>query len=171
VKLTDQQQAVVTHSGGHARVAAVAGAGKTTTMAARVLHLLEHGMAPKRMLVLMFNRSAQQDFQRRLQQMAPAGQPLPDIRTFHSLGYRLTQSLCRWGVLPPRQLLSADWQFERLLKQASADVLSQHPERREAAWDAYRLEALAHFCGLVKAEMVTPESLYQGSVHNSVSPL
>ncbi|MGY4878151.1 ATP-dependent helicase [Vreelandella aquamarina] len=160
-RLTAQQQAVVTHDGGHARVAAVAGAGKTTTMAARVLHLLEQGVSPKRMLVLMFNRSARDDFQRRLQLMAAQGQPLPDIRTFHSLGYRLTNSLCRWGAIEPRRLLSADWQLERLLKQASLEVLASEPERREAALDGERLEALAHFCGLVKAEMAEPAELYQ----------
>ena len=66
VRLTAQQHAVVTHDTGHARVAAVAGAGKTTTMAARVLHLLEQGVSPKRMLVLMFNRSAKDDFLRRI---------------------------------------------------------------------------------------------------------
>ncbi|XGA78832.1 ATP-dependent helicase [Halomonas sp. CH40] len=159
--LTLQQQAVVEHQGGHARVAAVAGAGKTTTMAARVLYLLAQGVAPKRMLVLMFNRSARDDFQRRLQQMAQPGQPLPDIRTFHSLGYRLTNSLSRWRALEPRRLLSADWQLERLLKQASLDVLFHQPERREAALEGERLEALAHFCGLVKAEMAEPGELHQ----------
>lgn len=111
MKLTAEQQAVVHHREGHARVAAVAGAGKTTTMAARVLHLLGSGVSPKRMLVLMFNRSAKDDFQRRLASMAPAGQPLPDVRTFHSLGHRLTQSLCRWGRSPPGgySLLNGKW--------------------------------------------------------------
>lgn len=42
--LTAEQQAVVAHERGHARVAAVAGAGKTTTMVARVLHLLARGV-------------------------------------------------------------------------------------------------------------------------------
>tara|TARA_B100000929_G_scaffold196720_1_gene156011 strand:+ start:1112 stop:3322 length:2211 start_codon:yes stop_codon:yes gene_type:complete len=161
VKLTAEQQAVVHHGEGHARVAAVAGAGKTTTMAARVLHLLSSGVAPKRMLVLMFNRSAKEDFQRRLASMAPAGQPLPDVRTFHSLGHRLTQSLCRWGALAPRRLLSAEWQMERLLRQASLNVLADQVERRDAALEGDRLEALAHFCGLVKAEMLPAETLYE----------
>ncbi|WP_447553130.1 ATP-dependent helicase [Vreelandella sp. EE22] len=160
MKLTPEQQAVVGHESGHARVAAVAGAGKTTTMAARVLHLLESGVPPQRMLVLMFNRSAREDFQRRLASMAPKGQPLPDVRTFHSLGHRLTQSLCRWGVLAPRQLLSADWQLERLLRQASLNVVEEL-ERREAALDGDRLETLAHFCGLVKAEMCTAQALHE----------
>lgn len=161
MKLTAEQQAVVHHREGHARVAAVAGAGKTTTMAARVLHLLASGVSPKRMLVLMFNRSARDDFQRRLINMAPQGQPLPDVRTFHSLGHRLTQSLCRWGALAPRRLLSADWQLERLLRQASLNVLHDAVERRDAAIEGDRLEALAHFCGLVKAEMLSADVLYK----------
>ena len=161
MKLTAEQQAVVHHREGHARVAAVAGAGKTTTMAARVLHLLGSGVSPKRMLVLMFNRSAKDDFQRRLASMDPAGQPLPDVRTFHSLGHRLTQSLCRWGALAPRRLLSAEWQMERLLRQASLNVLAGQVDRRDAALEGDRLEALAHFCGLVKAEMLPAATLYE----------
>lgn len=161
MKLTAQQQAVVEHGNGHARVAAVAGAGKTTTMAARVLYLLEQGVAPKRILVLMFNRSARDDFQRRLAQLAKPGQALPDVRTFHSLGHRLTQSLCRWGALSPRRLLSADWQLERLLRQASLNVLRDEPDRRDAALEGERLEALAHFSNLVKAEMAEPAVLYR----------
>ena len=161
MKLTAEQQAVVHHREGHARVAAVAGAGKTTTMAARVLHLLGSGVSPKRMLVLMFNRSAKDDFQRRLASMASAGQPLPGVRTFHSLGHRLTQSLCRWGALAPRRLLSAEWQMERLLRQASLNVLAGQVDRRDAALEGDRLEALAHFCGLVKAEMLPAAALYE----------
>ncbi|WP_394424872.1 ATP-dependent helicase [Vreelandella stevensii] len=160
MKLTAEQQAVVHHDAGHARVAAVAGAGKTTTMAARVLHLLEQGVSPRRMLVLMFNRSAKDDFQRRLAKMAPQGQDLPDVRTFHSLGHRLTQSLCRWGALAPRRLLSAEWQMERLLRQASLNVLDD-AEQRDAALEGDRLEALAHFCALVKAEMLPAATLYE----------
>ncbi|MGP9663560.1 ATP-dependent helicase [Halomonas sp. AOP22-C1-8] len=161
MKLTAEQHAVVHHENGHARVAAVAGAGKTTTMAARVLHLLAGGVAPKRMLILMFNRSARDDFHQRLVSMSPSGQALPAVRTFHSLGHRLTQSLCRWGVLAPRRLLSADWQLERLLRQASLHVLRESVERRDAAIEGERLEALAHFCNLVKAEMAEPQALYE----------
>jgi DNA helicase-2/ATP-dependent DNA helicase PcrA len=160
MRLTDEQRAVVAHGHGHARVAAVAGAGKTTTMVARVLQLLEQGVPATRILVLMFNRSAREDFQSRLAAMAPPGQALPDVRTFHSLGHRLTGSLTRWGALASRQLLTADWQLERLLRQATLAALTDEPEAREAALDAERLEALANFCALVKAEMVTPAELH-----------
>ncbi|HSH47562.1 MAG TPA: ATP-dependent helicase [Halomonas sp.] len=160
MRLTPEQRAVVAHGDGHARVAAVAGAGKTTTMVARVLYLLDQGVPPRRMLVLMFNRSAREDFQARLAGMAPSGQPLPDVRTFHSLGHRLTGSLTRWGALAPRQLLSADWQVQRLLRHATQLALQGSADASEQAFDDERLEALAQFCGLVKAEMAEPAELY-----------
>ncbi|WP_111412368.1 ATP-dependent helicase [Billgrantia lactosivorans] len=165
MRLTREQRAVVEHGPGHARVAAVAGAGKTTTLVARVLHLLARGVPAKRILVLMFNRSAREDFQRRLVEMAPAGQRLPDVRTFHSLGHRLTASLTRWGVLAPRRLVAADWQVERLLRQATLEVL-EDGEQRELALEADTLEALAHFCGLVKAEMVPAATLLERLDHD-----
>ncbi|MGR2738826.1 ATP-dependent helicase [Billgrantia sp. Q4P2] len=160
MRLTEEQRAVVEHGAGHARVAAVAGAGKTTTLVARVLHLLERGVPANRILVLMFNRSAREDFQRRLVEMAHVGQRLPDVRTFHSLGHRLTASLTRWGVLTPRRLIAADWQVERLLRQATFEVL-EDDDRREMALEADTLEALAHFCGLVKAEMLPAATLLE----------
>jgi DNA helicase-2/ATP-dependent DNA helicase PcrA len=160
VRLTEEQRAVIEHGAGHARVAAVAGAGKTTTLVARVLHLLARGVPASRILVLMFNRSAREDFQRRLVEMAPAGQRLPDVRTFHSLGHRLTASLTRWGALAPRRLIAADWQVERLLRQATLDVL-EDGDQREMALEADTLEALAHFCGLVKAEMMPAANLLE----------
>ncbi|EPC03895.1 hypothetical protein L861_00940 [Litchfieldella anticariensis FP35 = DSM 16096] len=160
MRLTEQQRAVVAHGTGHARVAAVAGAGKTTTMVARVLHLLANGVAPARILVLMFNRAAREDFTTKLSRLAPAGQQLPDVRTFHSIGHRLTQTLTRWGTLAPRQLLSHEWQRERLLRQATQQALYGNDAALEAALEVERLEALGHFCELVKAEMVAPDELY-----------
>jgi len=161
VRLTSEQQAVVGHPGGHARVAAVAGAGKTTTLVARVLHLLATGVPPRRMLVLMFNRAAREDFTAKLVAQAPAGTPLPDVRTFHSLGHRLTQSLTRWGALAPRQLLAADWQRERLLRQAVQQTLAGDQTRLEDALEPDRLEAFGHFCELVKAELADPSELHE----------
>ncbi|MBF8223005.1 ATP-dependent helicase [Halomonas sp. 328] len=160
MRLTEEQRAVVAHRGGHARVAAVAGAGKTTTLVARVLELLARGVPPERVLVLMFNRSAREDFTAKLARHAPAGQRLPDVRTFHSLGHRLTQSLTRWGVLAPRQLLTQEWQRERLLRQATLQALGEGTEV-EGALEPETLEAFGHFCELVKAELVAPERLYE----------
>ncbi|WP_227368397.1 ATP-dependent helicase [Halomonas sp. M20] len=161
MKLTTEQQAVVAHGAGHARVAAVAGAGKTTTMVARVLHLLAQGVPARRIMVLMFNRAAREDFTAKLAALAPTGQVLPEVRTFHSIGYRLTQSLTRWGYLAPRELL-ADWQRERLLRQAVMLALESGDDgSQEAALEPDRLETLSQFCELVKAEMIAPGAFYE----------
>lgn len=162
MKLTEEQQAVVNHRRGHARVAAVAGAGKTTTMVARVLHLLARGVPVRRILVLMFNRAAREDFTAKLVTLAPSGQPLPEVRTFHSIGHRLSLSLTRWGRLQPRELLAADWQRELLLRQAAMLALEGvGGSTREAALEADRIEALGSFCELVKAEMAAPGEFYE----------
>ena len=63
-KLTPEQEQVVHHPlGNHARVLAVAGSGKSTTMAHRIKHLvLEYGVRPSTIQVLMFNALARKQF-------------------------------------------------------------------------------------------------------------
>lgn len=156
--LTEQQQQVVTHGQGHARVMAVAGSGKTTTLVHRVLHLLQQGYSPKRIMVLMYNRAAKEDFTQKIRRLAPRGQPLPDIRTFHSVGHRLCDSLSNWGVLQRRQLISEGWPYERLMRQAITQALSDADDQsRRTALDLDHLEAFAQFVERVKADLVPAE--------------
>ena len=70
---------MVAHRQGHARVVAVAGAGKTTTLTHFIGARLNEGIAPRRMLVLMYNRAARVDFERKLGRLLP-GQPPPEVR-------------------------------------------------------------------------------------------
>src|SRR5690554_8034888 len=102
-QLTQEQQSVITHQQGHARVRAVAGSGKTTTLVERVLHLLRQGVPAKRMLVVMYNRAAREDFMAKLQRRAQQIKTtedlqlnLPDVRTFHSL--EIGRASCRERV-------------------------------------------------------------------------
>ncbi len=88
--LTSEQEAVVHHPlGKHARVLAVAGSGKTTTMAHRVKHLVQDvGVSPARICILMFNRLAREQFQAKLRELLPE-RMCPAVNTFHSYAYRL----------------------------------------------------------------------------------
>src|SRR5690554_6159700 len=70
-RLTSHQQQVVAHNQGHARVVAVAGAGKTTTLTHFIGARLAEGVSSRRMLVLMYNVSARKDFERKLQKLLP----------------------------------------------------------------------------------------------------
>ena len=115
--LTAAQRAAAQHSGGHARIVAVAGAGKTATLTHYLASRIQNGSAPERLLVLMYNRAAQQNFQHRLQLMLPDHQ-MPRVRTFHALGLRLYQRLIQAGVLPPTSLSPmAETAVELKLKQ------------------------------------------------------
>lgn len=160
-RLTPEQQAVVTHGEGHARVSAVAGAGKTSTLVARVMHLLSEGVSAERIMVLMFNRQAREDFSRKLKAVATPGQALPQVRTFHSVGHRLTTSLTRWNALTHRQLLDADWQWERLCKQAVQEVVQDNEAQRDVAFDEDNLELFGQFCDQVKGRLEAPELLIE----------
>src|SRR5690554_7919167 len=59
--LTEEQRNIITAGYEHSVITAVAGSGKTSTLAWRIRYLLEQGHDPNRMLVLMFNRSARVD--------------------------------------------------------------------------------------------------------------
>ncbi len=88
--LTEEQLKVISHPMGmHARVLAVAGSGKTTTMAYRVKHLVENlNVHPSKIQVLMFNKAARQDFLHRLESIG-VGKNAPRVDTFHSFGFNL----------------------------------------------------------------------------------
>ena len=92
MNLTDEQLRIINHSGGHARVSAVAGSGKTTTMVARVGQLLQQGVSANLVMVLMFNKSARDSFAEAMQNRLSSAGPLPDVRTFIPLE-------CAWSTV------------------------------------------------------------------------
>jgi len=100
--LTDEQQAVIHHPVGvHARVLAVAGSGKSFTMACRIRYLVEHCQAaPHAIRVLMFNRLARQQFQVHLKRTGLPETLLPEVHTFHSFSFQVIRTMVRMGVLP-----------------------------------------------------------------------
>ena len=174
--LTPEQLSIVHHQQGHARVIAVAGAGKTTTLVYFIQQRLLAGSNPKRMLVLMYNKAAQTDFQIKLQQVI--SQPnvhsqqhfgsLPDVRTFHALGFKIYHRLISEGHLPGIQqdLISAgemDGVVWRLLQQVATsqgledtrqDILSQRKK-----W----VEPAVSFIDLVKSDLLSPADMFDES--------
>jgi len=102
VRLTSEQEAVIRHPlGRHARVLSVAGAGKTTTMAYRIKHLvMERNVAPGSIHVLMFNRLARVQFRQRLADIGIPPKVQPPVDTFHSFAYRLIQDMMNAGLVP-----------------------------------------------------------------------
>lgn len=129
MKLTREQLQIVEHDGGHARVSAVAGSGKTTTMVARIGHLLQSGVSAKNILVLMFNRSARDAFEvAMVRRLVHLEIELPEIRTFHSFGLRLVNSFAKKGVLPQYRLVTEDHVQERIARKCANDAYRESGE-------------------------------------------
>lgn len=101
-RLTSEQQAVVCHPfGKHARVLAVAGSGKTTTMVHRIDFLVQHKhVNPQRIRVLMFNRRAREQFKEKLSEIGIPENLQPQVHTFHSFSYQFIGEMIAYGLLP-----------------------------------------------------------------------
>ncbi len=102
-----QREAVATVSG-PIRVLAPAGSGKTKTLVNRILHLLNQGIAPERILALAFNKKARDEMQDRLERRGVRG---VEVRTFHSFGYEIVREgagLDVWRLGAEKDSQSAD---------------------------------------------------------------
>lgn len=97
-KFTAEQQAIIHHPlGQHARVLAVAGSGKTTTMVQRVKVLVtEKQQDPRRIRVVMFNRMAREDFERKIAREIPDVGLRPKVYTFHGLAHKLREDAAKF---------------------------------------------------------------------------
>lgn len=126
---TTEQIAVVNHDGGHAIVGAVAGSGKTHTMVARVIHLLKAGVEPRRILVLMFNKSAQEEFERRLKlACAEKGLPVAEVLTFHGFGMRISRRLVEAGLLNGAKLETEGYTIRKMAREILQRVNAEGDE-------------------------------------------
>lgn len=151
LQLTQEQLDIIRHDTGHAKVVAVAGAGKTTTLAMFIQHRLASGENPKRMLVIMYNKSAQLDFTAKLTSLISSG-PLPQVRTFHSLALKIYQGLIRDKLLPAfdGDLVSQVEQEQvlwRLMQQHASKDIAQEILNDKKKW----LDPMVSFLEQVKS--------------------
>lgn len=131
-QLTPQQRQAACHADGHARVLAVAGAGKSSMLVGRIAWLLDQGVSAKRIRVLTYNREAAEDFRRRITQKL-GNIPLV-VQTFHALGWKLLQSLGADGTLPSWSLASSAQEAQ--LKREALRHTQQETDQIEALGQA-----------------------------------
>jgi DNA helicase-2/ATP-dependent DNA helicase PcrA len=161
VHYTPEQEQIIHHNGGHARIIAVAGSGKTQTLTAYVQQRLSQGLDPKRLLVLMYNKTAQLDFERRLRAQSEFKR-LPDVRTFHSLGYRICQSLVRQNDMPAfKKDLLSDVEIEQalwmILRRTAPESLVDDILSRKKKW----VEPMVAYLDRVKSSLASPELVFE----------
>lgn len=100
--LTPEQVQVVRHPiGNHARVLAVAGSGKSSTMAHRIRYLVQDcAVRPGEIQVLMFNSLARKQFSNHLNQAGLPESLQPAVHTFHSFSFKVINQCIKSGLYP-----------------------------------------------------------------------
>lgn len=161
--LTDEQRAIITAGYEHAVITAVAGSGKTSTLAWRIRYLLEQGHDPARMLVLMFNRSARKDFEFKLRAISrDSGLALPEVRTYHAMGLRLYRRFIKEGYLPAfsESILTEqeiNFQVWMLTRRLAPEDLQDEIKRSKKDF----VETAANFIDRVKTSLAPAEIVFE----------
>ncbi len=108
MELSQQQQDAVNHSGSPALVVAGAGSGKTRTLTAKILHLIETGHSPEHILAITFTNTAADEMKKRLYKLTGMGySKFPWVRTYHSACLMILKKHCDLaGYTPPIQIYS-----------------------------------------------------------------
>jgi len=139
--LAPDQRAAVEHPRGPVRVVAPAGSGKTRTLNARLLHLVDdRGVEPSLVTAVAYNNRAAAEMRERLQR------PDLQIRTIHSLGWRIVRDsrpdVTLLGerevrgrlqrILPHTRRAGKDVYGPYIEALADVRIALRHPERVEA---------------------------------------
>jgi DNA helicase-2/ATP-dependent DNA helicase PcrA len=86
-QLNVPQREAVEHQEGPLLVIAGAGAGKTRTIAYRILHLIKSGIAPENILAITFTNKAAREMRERVEKLLAGDKKgTPMLTTFHSFG-------------------------------------------------------------------------------------
>ncbi|MBO6774724.1 MAG: UvrD-helicase domain-containing protein [Marinibacterium sp.] len=96
--LDPEQAKAVAHGGGHARILAPAGSGKTKVLVSRILRLINQGRDPSCILALAFNRKAAVQLEVRLRALGvpvgglTRGSPGVNVATLNAFAFRLLKT-------------------------------------------------------------------------------
>ncbi len=155
-KVTNEQRLIIEHDGLHALVKAVPGSGKTTTLIKRVQHLIQGGVNPKQILVLMYNKSAQVSFTEKLQLTLKEQYPLPEVRTFHGLASKVVMDAEQNKIIERKRLLSPDTaDYRNIIRDAYQHAFGS----QESFIDAASLEDLELFIARCHADGATYDEI------------
>lgn len=117
ISLDNEQRTVVLSEEDNTLVIAGAGAGKTTTVAAKVRYLVEkRGIKPEQILVISFTNKAVEELRERINRNLK----IPSIiTTFHSVGY----SILRQGETEQRKIVDNGFMYNVINKYLKTKVL------------------------------------------------
>lgn len=160
IEPTAEQRAIIEHSGGHARVLAVAGSGKTFTMGQRIAYLVnEKQVNPNRIRALMFNRLAKEQFVDRLLQLGFHDKGLPYVTTFHGFAYQFVNYLIKQNRFPKKRFwIGEEEERGRLLLHKVIRSLRKEGDLppANAPEGSFDIEEVMETIGLYKGALIPP---------------
>ena len=151
---TKEQQAIIDHPrGNHARVLAVAGAGKTTTMAQMIHQQIVNGMPTAAIQVLMFNSLVRQEFIEKMISLGYTRDKIPAIDTFHSCASRINKFAMHQGLMPEHieNWSEEDGEKERMIV---ARIITQLEKENRILPNTIDTEMALSVIGLWKGELI-----------------
>ena len=149
MRWTDGQLEVINYNGGHAKVIAVAGSGKSTVLVERIVRLIQDGTPAERIGVFMFNDSASNSFKQKLKaRLRLPAKKTPKTSTFHSLANRICKDLTSCGALPNFKL-ETDQRVQLKLAKATLLKVTRDKPSNEL------VEAFTSFVGIVKSDIIS----------------
>ena len=123
--LLDEQKKAASCIGGHARLLAGPGTGKTLTLARRVAYLVtEKGVPPSKILVITFTRAAAFELRNRIAEVLGQQNESPRISTLHSFALKqlLRNSDCIESVPQPLRIAD-DWEERSIILEDLKNIL------------------------------------------------
>ena len=153
--LDPAQTEAATWDGGALLVEAGPGTGKTATLVGRIVHLLDAGVAPSRLLVLTYSTRAAAELRARVADAAPEAAGALWIGTIHSFGLEVCHAWhFRVGRSPRPRVLDRDGSLELLERHLDALPLAIFRDLRDPAVGLSPVLRAIERC---KDELVTAE--------------
>lgn len=155
--LTKAQAKAVTFAGPALMIVAGAGTGKTTTLTRRIAWLVEHEVAPQKILALAFNEKAVAEMEMRVDQLLPYGVFGVEISTFHSFCHKILQKYPIYSQVSESHVLLTE-ASQKLFFNNHIEEFGQSSLRPLSNLGINTVETL-RFINRCKDELISPETL------------
>ena len=196
LKLNEEQKAAAFSTAQNTLVLAGAGTGKTRTLIARVVHLLENGVKPEKVVVITFTRRAANELKTRLRSELGSKGEQVIAGTFHHLCLRVMSARRQWfgfdqmtimdrddqvqlmrlsrgqvvgknGAIPQAGPLVSLFSFARNTNQSAKDYLEKHAEVDESQIPVL-LEIFEKYCCNI-VEVILQKEVFAMSLHHCIA--
>ena len=141
--LNPEQHAAATAPLGYNLIIASAGTGKTSTIVARIAHLLRQGVAAEEILLLTFTNKAAAEMVARVEREFAGTAKRIEAGTFHAVSYRWLKQLDpRLTLKQPKDLKIL---FKSIYERRNFDQFDQKPYAASTLFDLYSLYQNSEF--------------------------